>query len=101
MPRVVTTELVVDQSGRSLRRLLMTAQRTKRTYAPVGVVGRPDHCPGSHLIAAVQLDFPEAVVRARLDWADPNRSFAARQLDVSHADEPDRCAHGIGDRPNH
>jgi hypothetical protein len=35
----------------------------------------------------MQFDFPEAVVRTPLDSADPNRSFAARQLDVSHADK--------------
>jgi hypothetical protein len=40
-------------------------------------------------LAAVQYAFPEAVVRARLNGTDPNRSFAARRLDVSDADEPD------------
>ena len=39
--------------------------------------------------AAVQHAFPEAVVRARLNGTDPNRSFAAWQLDVSHADKGD------------
>jgi hypothetical protein len=48
----------------------------------------PRSWSGSHLITAVQLDLPEAVVRARLKRADPNQSFAARQLYVSHADKP-------------
>jgi hypothetical protein len=46
--------------------------------------------PGNHRIAAVQLDFPEAVVQTRLDGPDRNQSFAARLLDVSDADKPAR-----------
>lgn len=76
---------VCRKSGHSLR-----ATRTAgvRTTGPM----HPRHARSSrslsvgHLIATVQLGFPEAVVQARLDGADPNRSFAARQLDVSHAD---------------
>jgi hypothetical protein len=37
--------------------------------------------------AAAQHAVPEAVVRAGMNGTDPNRSFAAWQLDVSHADE--------------
>jgi len=44
------------------------------------------HDRGSMCLAAVQHSFPEAVFRARLNGTDPNRSFAASQLDVSHAD---------------
>lgn len=40
-----------------------------------------------HLIAALQLVLPEAVVRVRLDRANLNRPFAARQPNVSHAEE--------------
>jgi hypothetical protein len=49
-------------------------------------------------LAAVQHPFPEAVVRARLNGTDPNRSFAALQLEVSHADEAadfDRNPYGV------
>ena len=38
-------------------------------------------------LVAVQHAFPEAVVRAHLDRVGPDRSFAAWQLDVSHADK--------------
>ena len=53
-----------------------------------GVVSRPPFPARSALVtrgAQVRLDFPEAVVRARVDRAVSNGSFAARQLDVSHA----------------
>jgi hypothetical protein len=59
---------------------------------------RPRHWRSSksltdrRLIPAVQLGFPKAVVRIRLDRADLNRSFAARQLHVSHTGRTDfRC----------
>jgi hypothetical protein len=38
-------------------------------------------------LAAVQHAFPEAAVRAQLNGTDLNRTFAAWQLDVSHADK--------------
>ena len=41
----------------------------------------------SYLIAVVQPSFPKAVVRRAPNEPDPNRSFAARAFDVSHADE--------------
>jgi hypothetical protein len=47
----------------------------------------PGSLPVSFFVAAAQLDFREAVVRASLDRADPNRSFAARLIDVSRADK--------------
>ena len=40
-------------------------------------------------VAAVQRGFPEAVVQHREIGRNPNRSFAARVSDVSHADLPD------------
>jgi hypothetical protein len=46
----------------------------------------PKSLPVSFFVAATQLDFPKAVVRASLDRVDLNRSFAARLIDVSHAD---------------
>jgi hypothetical protein len=45
----------------------------------------PRSLPASLIVAAAQLDFPKAVVRASLDRANPNRLFAARLIDVSHA----------------
>jgi hypothetical protein len=39
-----------------------------------------------NIIAAVRLNFPGAVVRARVDTPDQNWSFAAQRLAVSHAD---------------
>lgn len=50
------------------------------------MVGRPVSLPVCDLIAAKQLGFPETVFRARPDRPYRNRSFAARQLDVSYAD---------------
>lgn len=58
----------------------------------------PRSLPVVFFAAAAQLDLPKAVVRASMDRADPNRSFAARLIDVSHADEPDGCTRGISAR---
>jgi len=53
-------------SGHSLRAGSMTEVRTFRTDA-LAAWSVVQILPGSHLNAAVQLNFPEAVVRARLD----------------------------------
>ena len=47
--------------------------------------------PSKERLAAAQLSFPKAVVQTTFDEPNRNRPFAARTLDVSHADIAAQC----------